>query len=57
MIKPPQCTRIPDVVIVAEARQWFMSAYNLSYRVFYFTIYYLCSGQVDVHDGCEYAFG
>lgn len=39
IIKPPRCTRIPDILTVAEARQLFMSTRNLSYRVFYFTIY------------------
>ncbi|MCK5190247.1 MAG: site-specific integrase [Methyloprofundus sp.] len=39
MIKPPRCTRIPDIVTVAEAQQLFMSTRKLSYRVFYFTIY------------------
>ncbi len=41
MIKPPRCTRIPDIVTVVEAQQLFMSTRNLSYRVFYFTIYSL----------------
>jgi len=41
MIKPPRCTRIPDIVTVAEAEKLFMSTRNLSYRVFYFTIYSL----------------
>jgi len=39
MIKPPRCTRIPDILTVAEAQQLFMSTRKLSYRVFYFTIY------------------
>jgi hypothetical protein len=39
MIKPPRCTRIPDIVTVAEAQQLFMSTRQLSYRVFYFTVY------------------
>jgi len=39
MIKPPRCTRIPDIVTVAEAQQLFMSTRILSYWVFYFTIY------------------
>ena len=39
MIKPPRCTRIPDIVTTAEAQQLFMSTRKLSYRVFYFTIY------------------
>ena len=39
MIKPPRCTRIPDIVTMAEAQQLFMSTRKLSYRVFYFTIY------------------
>lgn len=39
MIKPPRCTRIPDIVTVAEAQQLFMSTRKLSYRVFYFTVY------------------
>lgn len=39
MIKPPRCTRIPDIVTVKEAQQLFMSTRKLSYRVFYFTIY------------------
>ncbi len=39
MIKPPRCTRIPDIVTVEEAQQLFMSTRKLSYRVFYFTIY------------------
>ena len=39
MIKPPCCTRIPDIVTVKEAQQLFMSTRRLSYRVFYFTIY------------------
>ena len=39
MIKPPRCTRIPDIVTMAEAQQLFMSTRILSYRVFYFTIY------------------
>ena len=39
MIKPPRCTRIPDIVTVKEAQQLFMSTRRLSYRVFYFTIY------------------
>jgi len=39
MIKPPRCTRIPDIVTVAEAQQLFMTTRILSYRVFYFTIY------------------
>ncbi len=39
MVKPPRCTRIPDIVTVAEAQQLFMSTRVLSYRVFYFTIY------------------
>jgi len=39
MIRPPRCTRIPDIVTVAEAQQLFMSTRKLSYRVFYFTIY------------------
>ena len=34
MIKPPRCTRIPDIVTVAEAQQLFMSTRKLSYRVF-----------------------
>jgi hypothetical protein len=38
MIKPPRCTRIPDIVTVAEAQQLFMSTRQLSYRVFYFTV-------------------
>ena len=41
VIKPPRCTRIPDIVTVAEAQQMFLSTRNLSYRVFYFTIYSL----------------
>jgi integrase len=39
MIKPPQNTRIPDIVTIDEAQQLFMSTRRLSYRVFYFTIY------------------
>jgi len=39
MIKPLCCTRIPDIVTVAEAQQLFMSTRQLSYRVFYFTVY------------------
>jgi len=39
MIKPPCCSRIPDIVTVKEAQQLFMSTRRLSYRVFYFTIY------------------
>jgi site-specific recombinase XerD len=39
MIKPPRCTRIPDIVTVAEAQRLFMSTRKLSYRVFYFTLY------------------
>ena len=39
MIKPPRCTRIPDIVTMEEAQQLFMSTRKLSYRVFYFTIY------------------
>ncbi len=39
MIKPPRCTRIPDIVTIKEAQQLFMSTRRLSYRVFYFTIY------------------
>ena len=39
IIKPPRCTRIPDIVTMAEAQQLFMSTRKLSYRVFYFTIY------------------
>ena len=39
MIKPPRCTRIPDIVSVTEAQQLFMTTRILSYRVFYFTIY------------------
>lgn len=39
MIKPPRCTRIPDIVTVAEAQQLFMATRRLSYRVFYFTLY------------------
>jgi site-specific recombinase XerD len=39
MIKPPRCTRIPDIVTTAEAQQLFMSTRKLSYRVFHFTIY------------------
>ena len=39
MIKPPRCTRIPDIVTVKEAQKLFMSTRRLSYRVFYFTIY------------------
>ena len=39
MIKPPRCTRIPDIVTVAEAQQLFMATRLLSYRVFYFTLY------------------
>jgi site-specific recombinase XerD len=38
-IKPPRCTRIPDIVTVEEAQQLFMSTRRLSYRVFYFTLY------------------
>lgn len=41
MIKPPRCTRIPDIVTVAEAQQLCMSTRVLSYRVFYFTLYTL----------------
>jgi len=41
IIKPPRCTRIPDILTVAEAQQLFMSTRHLSYRVFYFTIYSL----------------
>jgi len=40
MIKPPRCTRIPDIVTVAEAQQLFMTTRILSYQVFYFTINY-----------------
>ncbi len=39
MIKPPRCTRIPDIVTMAEAQQLFISTRKLSYRVFYFTLY------------------
>jgi len=39
MIKPPRCTRIPDIVTVAEVQQLFMATRLLSYRVFYFTLY------------------
>jgi len=39
IIKPPRCTRIPDIVTVTEAQQLFMSTRILSYRVFYFTVY------------------
>ena len=39
MIKPPRCTRIPDIVTTAEAQQLFMSTRKLSYRMFYFAIY------------------
>ncbi len=41
MIKPPRCTRIPDIVTVDEAQQLFLATRRLSYRVFFFTVYSL----------------
>jgi len=41
VIKPPRCTRIPDIVTVEEAQQLFLLTRKLSYRIFYFTIYSL----------------
>ena len=41
MIKPPQSTRIPDIISVNEAQQLFLTTRKLSYRVFFFTIYSL----------------
>ena len=39
IIKPPNSTRIPDIITSDEAGQLFMSTRKLSYRVFFFTLY------------------
>jgi len=41
IIKPPRCTKIPDIITVDEAQQLFLSTHKLSYRVFFFTLYSL----------------
>lgn len=41
LIKPPRTRRLPDVVTVEEAARLFNATLNLSYRVFYFTLYSL----------------
>jgi len=39
LINPPKNTRIPDIVTVDEARRLFLATRQLSYRVFFFTLY------------------
>ena len=41
LIKPPRPTRIPDIVTREEAQTLFRSTHQLSYRVFFFTLYSL----------------
>jgi len=39
LIKPPNATRLPDILSVEEAMTLFMNTRKLSYRVFFFTTY------------------
>lgn len=39
IIKPPNATRIPDIITPDEAGQLFLSTRKLSYRVLFFTLY------------------
>lgn len=39
VIKPPNATRIPDIITTDEAGQLFYSTRKLSYRVLFFTLY------------------
>ncbi len=41
LIKPPNATRIPDIVTVEQANRLFAATKKLSYRVFFFTLYSL----------------
>ena len=41
MIKPPRCTKIPDIITTEEVQQLFLATHKLSYRVFFFTLYSL----------------
>ena len=41
LINPPKTQRLPDIVTVEEAQQLFRQTRQLSYRVFYFTVYSL----------------
>ena len=39
LIKPPKTTKIPDILSVEQLQQLFCSTRQLSYRVFFFTVY------------------
>jgi len=39
LIKPPRQTRIPDIVTIQEAQRIFRTTHQLSYRIFFFTLY------------------
>lgn len=41
LVKPPKAQRLPDIVTVDEAQQWFQATRVVSYRVFFFTLYSL----------------
>lgn len=41
LIKPPQASRLPDIVTIEEVTRLFAATQTLSYRVFYFTVYSL----------------
>jgi len=41
LIKPPNATRLPDILTVDEAASLFSATHKLSYRVFFFTSYSL----------------
>lgn len=41
LIKPPKVKRLPDIVTVEEANRLFQATHQLSYKVFYFTLYSL----------------
>ena len=41
LLKPPKSMRLPDIVIIAEAKRIFATTRVLSYRVFFFILYSL----------------
>jgi len=41
LVKPPKAVRLPDIVTIDEASRLFQTTHELSYKVFYFTVYSL----------------
>jgi integrase/recombinase XerD len=39
LVKPPKTTKIPDILSIDQVNQLFAATNNLSYKVFFFTIY------------------